>query len=80
MAEMIRTSDYFTMLAVGEQASAAEIDDAHARLRALVPSDANPHDGEAQALLREVVRSLDEARDVLKVPELRAAYLRHRRR
>ena len=74
LAERVRSSDYFTMLGISESAASEHVEAAHRRLRSLVPHDADP------SLAREVIRSLDQARDVLKVPELRAAYLRHLRR
>ena len=77
---MVRTSDYFTILGVDENASKQDIDEAHHQLRGMVPVEHDPRNTGAPALIREVVRSLDQARDVLKVPELRAAYLRHLRR
>ena len=73
---MVRTSDYFAMLGVDAAASSRDVAQAHQRLRSLVPAEVE-RDPSARLLSREIVRSLDQARDVLTVPELRAAYLRH---
>ena len=80
LAEMVRTSDYFTMLGVDENASWQDVDEAHRRLRGMVPTLQEAPEPSGPPLAREVIRSIDEARDVLKIPELRAAYLRHLRR
>ena len=71
MAEMVRTRDYFGILEVDAQASRKTIDDAHQRVRALIPRDVGH---ELESMVREVLRSVDEARDILMIPELRAAY------
>jgi DnaJ-class molecular chaperone len=77
LAELVRTSDYFTILGVDTSATKAAIDEAHHHLRSLVRAPEYEAEPQLLALAREVIRSLDEARDVLKVPELRAAYQRH---
>lgn len=74
MAEMVRTEDYFGILDVDAGASRKAIDEAHRRVRELVPEDV---DAGLEAMVREVLRSVDEARDVLMIPELRAAYEHH---
>jgi hypothetical protein len=76
-AEVIRTSDYFTILGVEPGAPAEAIAAAHRRItKSLRPEDfqKNP---ELYGLAREVLRSVDEAWDVLSVPELRTAYQQH---
>jgi hypothetical protein len=77
LAELVRTSDYFTILGVDASATKADIDEAHHHLRTMIQVQAFEADATLLALAREVIRSLDEARDVLKVPELRTAYQRH---
>jgi hypothetical protein len=77
LAELVRTSDYFTILGVDHSAHKSAIDQAHHRLRSLVAGPEHQEDPESRKLSAEVLRSLDEARDVLKIPELRSAYLRH---
>lgn len=77
LAELVRTSDYFTILGVDHAANKSAIDQAHHRLRSLVAGPEHQEDPESRKLSAEVLRSLDEARDVLKIPELRTAYLRH---
>ena len=68
------------MLGVEEAASKDDIDAAHQVLRELVRIDNFRDDAELFAIAREVGRSLDEARDVLRVAELRVAYLQHLKR
>ncbi len=77
LAELVRTSDYFTILGVDFSASKLQIDEAHHHLRRMIEIESFEQDPAMRAMAREVVRSLDEARDVLKVPQLRAAYQRH---
>lgn len=77
LAELVRTSDYFTILGVDASATKADIDEAHHHLRAMIDIQSFEADPPMLALAREVIRSIDEARDVLKVPELRSAYQRH---
>lgn len=79
LAELVRTSDYFTILGVDTQASKADIDKAHSQLRSMIQVPSSSVDPSLERLAKEIVRSLDEARDVLKVPELKAAYLSHLR-
>lgn len=74
MAERVRTKDYFGILDVEPNASRKAIDDAHRRIRKLVPQDVS---GDLEHMVREVLRSVDEARDILMIPELRAAYEHH---
>jgi DnaJ-class molecular chaperone len=59
---------------VDPSASGQTIDDAHRRMRSLVPDEVS---AELEAMAREVLRSVDEARDILMIPELRAAYEQH---
>lgn len=73
--ELVRSSDYFTILGVGGDATKRQIDDAHQQLRRLLDPAALDPAQAAQA--REVLRSVDEARDVLRVPALREAYLKN---
>ncbi|MCK6551712.1 hypothetical protein L6R52_38115 [Myxococcota bacterium] len=77
LAEIVRTQDYFGILHVERTASTEELRASHASLRALLSIDALPP--ELVGLAREVIRSLDEARDVLSVPALRASYQQHLR-
>jgi curved DNA-binding protein CbpA len=77
LAELVRTSDYFTILGVDPAATNHAIDQAHHRLRSMIPTADLADDPETLRLAREVLRSLDEARDVLSVPQLRAAYRQH---
>lgn len=74
MAEMVRTHDYFGILDVDTTASGPAIDEAHREMRQLVPDAISE---ELESMVREVLRSVDEARDVLMIPELRAAYEHH---
>lgn len=73
----VRECDYFEILGVGAEASGDEVRAAHARLRdrakALARESSTP-----RGHLEEVQSALDEARDVLSVPSLRAAYARNR--
>ncbi|MEQ8280793.1 MAG: hypothetical protein RMA76_39140 [Deltaproteobacteria bacterium] len=77
LAELVRTSDYFTILGVDGSATKHQIDEAHHHLRRMIDVEAFESEPSLRATAREVARSLDEARDVLKVPQLRAAYQRH---
>lgn len=77
LAELVRTSDYFTILGVDASATKLQIDEAHHHLRRMIEVEAFEQEPALRAMAREVARSLDEARDVLKVPQLRAAYQRH---
>lgn len=77
LAALVRTSDYFTILGIDPSASAAEIAEAHRRIRALIGTDDLARTPELIHVAREVIRSIDEARDVLSIPELRAAYQQH---
>lgn len=79
LAELVRTSDYFTILGLDTQATKVEIDRAHLQLRSMIQIPREAGDANLMRLANEVIRSLDEARDVLKVPELKAAYLSHLR-
>ena len=74
LAEMVRTQDYFGILDIDTSANRKAISDAHQRIRSLVPDDLG---GDLELMVREVLRSVDEARDVLMIPELRAAYEHH---
>lgn len=74
MAEMVRTHDYFGILDIDASATRKAIDDAHQRMRNLVPEDVGD---DLESMVQEVLRSVDEARDVLIIPELRAAYEHH---
>ena len=77
LAELVRTSDYFTILGVDTRATKAAVDEAHHQLRGLIDVEDYARDPDLLRLAREVIRSLDEARDVLRVPELRSAYQLH---
>ncbi|MEQ9502047.1 MAG: hypothetical protein RIT81_34565 [Deltaproteobacteria bacterium] len=77
LAELVRTSDYFTILGVDGSATKHQIDEAHHHLRRMIDVEVFESEPSLRATAREVARSLDEARDVLKVPQLRAAYQRH---
>ncbi len=74
LAEVVRTRDYFDILSVDATATEPAIAEAHRRVRSLVPKRVP---AELEAIAREVLRSVDEARDVLLIPELRAAYEQH---
>jgi hypothetical protein len=76
-AERIRTSDYFAILGVAPDADAQEIREAHRALRFDLRLDELARSPDLLEIAREVRRALDEARDVLLVPELRAKYQQH---
>lgn len=71
----VREADYFEILGVAVESSAADVLAAHAQLRASV-LEAGPAVPRLQA--EEMLAALDEARDVLSEPALRAAYARNR--
>jgi len=73
----VRTSDYFTILGVDPSAAPDAIAAAHRRLRRNLRAEDFQKNPELYGLAREVLRSIDEAWDVLSVPELRAAYQQH---
>jgi hypothetical protein len=77
LADLVNANDYFTILGVASDAEAGEVDDAHERLIQLIDLTAIAIDPDLVELARRVRRSLDEARDVLVNPELRAAYQQH---
>jgi hypothetical protein len=77
LADLVNANDYFAILGVEPDASASEVEAAHGRLIDLIDTDALGMDLKLVELARQVRRSLDEARDVLVNPELRAAYQRH---
>lgn len=71
----VREADYFEVLGVAVEATTDEVRAAHAQLRASL--------GEVgaavpRAQLDEMLAAIDEARDVLSEPALRAAYARNR--
>ncbi|MBX2813010.1 MAG: hypothetical protein KTR25_14435 [Myxococcales bacterium] len=74
LAEMVRTRDYFGILGIDGSANRRAIDEAHQRVRSLIPDQVQT---ELESTVREVLRSVDEARDILIIPELRAAYEHH---
>lgn len=80
LLELVRTSDYFTILGIDWNASKAAIDEAHYHLRSTVRLEHFRHDPNLREVAQEVIRGLDEARDVLSVPELKTAYQQHLRR
>ncbi len=80
LLELVRTSDYFTILGIDWNASKAAIDEAHYHLRSTVRLEHFRHDPNLLEVAQEVIRGLDEARDVLSVPELKTAYQQHLRR
>lgn len=76
-AEIVRTSDYFTILGVDRNAPSEAIAAAHRRLRRSLRAEDFQKNPELYGIAREVLRSIDEAWDVLSVPELRSAYQQH---
>jgi CheY-like chemotaxis protein len=76
-AERMRTSDYFAILGVRPDADPEAIREAHRSIRFELRLDELVRSPDLLELAREVRRGLDEARDVLLVPELRAQYQRH---
>lgn len=74
LLQLARTSDYFRLLDVGFEATAPQVDRAHAFVKSLLPE---AHGGDADARREEVVEILDEARAVLRDPRLRDAYKAH---
>lgn len=69
----VREADYFEILGVSLEASVEDVKAAHAALRASLAGMGAP-----RLQLDEVRAALDEARDVLSEPALRAAYTRNR--
>ena len=75
LLKKVREADYFEILGVTESASTDEVRSAHAALRGSLAA----LDGAVpRAQLEELLGGLDEARDVLCEPVLRAAYARNR--
>jgi CheY-like chemotaxis protein len=79
LANIVRTSDYFTILGLTFEAETEAVIAAHGALRRLVRIEDFQRSPDLFFLARDVLRTLDEARDVLAVPALRAAYRRHLR-
>jgi hypothetical protein len=77
LADLVNANDYFTILGVAPDSDAADVEEAHERLIQLIDLTAVAIDPDLVDLARQVRRSLDEARDVLVNPELRAAYQQH---
>jgi hypothetical protein len=77
LADLVNSNDYFAILGVTADSDAADVEEAHERLIQLIDLTAIAIDPDLTELARRVQRSLDEARDVLVNPELRAAYQRH---
>lgn len=69
----VREADYFEILGVSVEATVEDVKAAHAGLRASLAGMGAP-----RLQLDEVQAALDEARDVLSEPALRAAYTRNR--
>ncbi len=77
LARLVRANDYFTILGVTPTSAPDEVRAAHRRLTELIDTDVISVDPDLVELAREIRRSLDEARDVLADPTLKAAYQQH---
>lgn len=78
LADLARHADYFRILDVPRDAGPEAVAAAHAVLVRRLTTAARDADPSLAPVVRELLRTLDEAREVLSVPEMREAYREHR--
>jgi curved DNA-binding protein CbpA len=79
LADLARHADYFRILDVPDDAGPETVTAAHAVLVRRLTDAARDADPSLAPVVRELLRTLDEAREVLTVPEMREAYREQRR-